>query len=257
MESNPHDLEEVKSPPWDFVLVKAIQRQPKNNEYFSYSASGIHLFKNPITGKVNGKPYFTDTFQLPKGDVYVLPDGINQCAILLNDGEIRRVKKEVEKVEKLYLTPATKLNPLSSEERLNYYKEVYVSFETWYHDKGVDLPDFKTKPVVVYSTLTTRKDIDGEDYVVFLYDENGLDLPGSDRSERKTKKQEYEELFMRIFEDPKANPVEVKRVLNDKQRWINPSQYLHSRRREMGISVDDLKKKPGFTWIDPKGTAKD
>ena len=93
------------------------------------------------------------------------------------------------------------------------------------------------------------------------YNEQGFDFPDSVRytqqPERKFKYQEYEELFNRFLSDPNANPDEVKNILNDKPRWKNPSQYLSQARRKAEITVSELKAHPGFTWIDPKGTAKD
>ena len=75
--------------------------------------------------------------------------------------------------------------------------------------------------------------------------------------ERKPKYQEYEELFNRFFSDSNANPDEVKRILNDKTCWKNPSAYLSSARRKVGVTVSELKSHSGFIWIDPKGTAID
>ena len=93
------------------------------------------------------------------------------------------------------------------------------------------------------------------------YNEQGLDFPDSDRHsqqpERKFKKQEYEELFNRFLSDPNANPDEVKNILNDKPRWKNPSEYLRQARRKVRLTVTELKSRPGFSWIDPKGTAHD
>ena len=93
------------------------------------------------------------------------------------------------------------------------------------------------------------------------YNEQGLDFPDSDRytqqPERKPKYQEYEELFNRFLSDPNANPDDVKNILNDKPRWKNPSDYLRQARRKVGLTVSQLKAHLGFTWIDPKGTAKD
>ena len=93
------------------------------------------------------------------------------------------------------------------------------------------------------------------------YKKKGLELPDSDRytqlPERKPKYQEYEELFNRFLSDPKANPDEVKSILNDKPHWKNPSAYLSQARRKAEITVSKLKAHSGFTWIDPKGTAKD
>ena len=93
------------------------------------------------------------------------------------------------------------------------------------------------------------------------YNEQGLDFPDSDRytqqPERKPKYQEYEELFNEFLSDPNANPDEVKNILNDNNRWGNPSEYLRQARRKAGLTVSELKDHPGFTWIDPKGTAID
>ena len=93
------------------------------------------------------------------------------------------------------------------------------------------------------------------------YNEQGLDFPDSDRHsqqpERKFKKQEYEELFNRFLSDPNANHDEVKSILNDKPRWKNPSAYLKQARRKAGLTLSELKSRPGFSWIDPKGTAID
>jgi hypothetical protein len=93
------------------------------------------------------------------------------------------------------------------------------------------------------------------------YKNQELEFPDSDiyiqQPERKPKYQEYEELFNRFLSDPNANPDEVKNILNDKPRWKNPSEYLRQARRKQGITVSALKAHPGFTWIDPKRTARD
>ena len=57
--------------------------------------------------------------------------------------------------------------------------------------------------------------------------------------------------------DKNADPKKVHSVLNDDSRWSNPSKYLRDARKSVGITVAELKKHPGFDWIDPKGTAKD
>ena len=93
------------------------------------------------------------------------------------------------------------------------------------------------------------------------YDEQGLYFPVSDRDfqqpERKFKKEQYEELFNEFLADPNANPDEVKNKLNDIPYWKNPSAYLRQARRKADLTVSQLKARPGFSWIDPKGTAKD
>jgi hypothetical protein len=82
-------------------------------------------------------------------------------------------------------------------------------------------------------------------------------LSFSQQPERKFKYQEYEEFFNGFLTDSNANPGEVKEVLNNKLFWENPSEYLRNARRKAGLTVSELKAHPGFTWIDPKGTAKD
>ena len=93
------------------------------------------------------------------------------------------------------------------------------------------------------------------------YKEKGLEFPDSDRytqqPERKPKYQEYEELFNSFLSDPNANPDEVKSILNDKPHWKNPSAYLSQARQKAELTVSELKSRPGFSWIDPKGTAID
>ncbi len=77
------------------------------------------------------------------------------------------------------------------------------------------------------------------------------------KPKRELIKSQYEQLFNKYYSDPNADPEEVKRVLNDKERWRNPSEYLRQNKKRKGITTADLKKRPGFDWIDPKGTAKD
>ena len=93
------------------------------------------------------------------------------------------------------------------------------------------------------------------------YETKNLELPNSNiyihKPERKPKYQEYEALFNKFLSDPNANPNEVKTILNNKTHWKNPSEYLRQARRKAEITVSKLKAHPGFTWIDPKGTAKD
>ena len=74
---------------------------------------------------------------------------------------------------------------------------------------------------------------------------------------RKYIYQEYEELFNQFLNDDNADPVHVRNILNDKNRWSNPSQLLADARKKAGLKVSELKSKSGFTWIDPKNTAKD
>jgi len=85
---------------------------------------------------------------------------------------------------------------------------------------------------------------------------HGFDIPVY---EVKTlaKHEEYEMAFNKFYYDKNADPKKVKLVLNDDSRWSNPSKYLRDARKSVEITVAELKKRPGFDWIDPKGTAKD
>ena len=108
--------------------------------------------------------------------------------------------------------------------QLDYIKNTLKHFRNWYKNQGLEFPDSNA-------------------YIQQL--------------ERKPKYQEYEELFNRFFSDSNANPDEVKRILNDKTRWKNPSAYLREARRKAELTVSKLKAHPCFIWIDPKGTAID
>ena len=93
------------------------------------------------------------------------------------------------------------------------------------------------------------------------YIDQNFNCPISDnirqQPQRKFKYQEYEELFNRFRSDNNANPDMVKRALNNIAYFKNPSAYLAKARKNAGLTVAELKALPGFTWIDPKGTAKD
>ena len=69
--------------------------------------------------------------------------------------------------------------------------------------------------------------------------------------------QEFEILFNKFYNNKNADPTEVKSILNDKDRWKNPSKYLADAKKKHGLSTLELKKHPGFSWVDPKGTTKD
>ena len=85
---------------------------------------------------------------------------------------------------------------------------------------------------------------------------HGFDIPVYE-VKKLAKHEEYEMAFNKFYYDKNADPKKVKLVLNDKSRWSNPSKYLRDARKSVGITVAELKKHPGFDWIDPKGTAKD
>ena len=85
---------------------------------------------------------------------------------------------------------------------------------------------------------------------------NEYEIPSS-KNKKLPKYKEYEILFNKFYNDTNADLKEVKRILNDEDRWVNPSKYLADSRKKIGVTVKKLKEHPGFTWIDPKGTAKD
>ena len=71
-----------------------------------------------------------------------------------------------------------------------------------------------------------------------------------DRDEsKKTKKNEFEELFLRFYNDDNADPAMVKRELWDKKRWINCSKLLTDVCDKHGIQRSELKDKPAFRLL--------
>jgi hypothetical protein len=150
----------------------------------------------------------------------------------LNGNNLETCKKQNDEQVKLLLESKAEIEIEISQgydgsktfTQLDYIKNTLIHFRKWYKEKGLEFPD---------------SDI----YI--------------QQPERKSKYQEYEELFNRFLSDPNANPDEVKSILNDKTRWKNPSAYLSSARRKVGLTVSKLKSHSGFTWIDPKGTAVD
>ena len=85
----------------------------------------------------------------------------------------------------------------------------------------------------------------------------GMPIPQMDSvQKKKSLKRQFEELFDWFWNDPTADPIEVQRVLGDEIRWKNPSQYLHQTKRKRDLTTEELKQRPGFAWIDPKGTSK-
>ena len=89
------------------------------------------------------------------------------------------------------------------------------------------------------------------------YQDNQLDFPVYSGPIQEFKKDQFLKLFDDYFKNPSSDPVIVKGKLNDKVRWINPSQYLAVARKHFKLTVEEVKSHPGFAWIDPKGTAKD
>jgi len=87
---------------------------------------------------------------------------------------------------------------------------------------------------------------------------NSISDPLNTPAVREFKKDKYLRLFKQFYDDLTADPEIVKSILNNNDEWSkNPSKYLADARKELKISVKELKAHPGFIWIDPKGTAKD
>jgi len=95
-----------------------------------------------------------------------------------------------------------------------------------------------------------------EKYMNWFLNE-GYPIPNSQKYRKKTKEELYFEEFERFLNDRNSNPNEVKKILNDKLRWNNPSAYLGKAKKKFNISTSKLKSHPGFGWIDPKGITKD
>jgi hypothetical protein len=72
-----------------------------------------------------------------------------------------------------------------------------------------------------------------------------------------TKKEQFDKLFISFYEDRDSNPEYVKKILQDKDKWKNPSAYLHKTRKNHSIQVNELKSHPAFNWVDPKNTSVD
>ena len=85
---------------------------------------------------------------------------------------------------------------------------------------------------------------------------NEYEIPSS-KNKKLPQYKEYEMIFNEFYNDENADPVKVKSILNDKDRWKNPSKYLADAKKKHGLSTLELKKRPGFSWVDPKGTTKD
>ena len=145
---------------------------------------------------------------------------------------------------------STLLNKLNKEEftKLSTYLDRQNSTVKAYQKKGAN--------VLAQSINSLRVP---EYWIQKLSDwfvENAFEIPVFNVIELY-KYEEYEILFNNFYNDKESDPIKVKSALNDTRIWINPSQYLKNARKELGITVAELKKHPGFGWIDPKGTAKD
>lgn len=131
--------------------------------------------------------------------------------------ELKRLDSRLNDLAKQAQNPALK-------QLLDYSEVVRQSLEAWFYRIGTSPPERPT---------------------------SSKSLP------RKTKMQEYRDLFDYYYDTPGADPVEARRILTDEDRWINPSTYLHPWRKKLKIPIARLKEHPCFTWADPKGLSRD
>ena len=101
-----------------------------------------------------------------------------------------------------------------------------------------------------------------DDILVFFenwYEEMDIPFPTEGIIIEKPKSiyQQFRDLFNQFYEDPNADPREVKATLYRKPPFSNASKYLHDSRRAKGLTVEQLKSQPGFSWIDPLNTSTD
>ena len=91
------------------------------------------------------------------------------------------------------------------------------------------------------------------------YEEIDIPFPTEDIIIEKPKPiyQQFRDLFNQFYEDPNADAREVKATLYRKPPFSNASKYLHDSRRAKGLTVEQLKSQPGFSWIDPLNTSTD
>ena len=217
------EIERVKGTPYDFLLVTSIQKKVVGNK----SEANCRLISTTNLWKLDNvlnRPKMliqesekTYSFKLSEGRAYDPPDGLKLCQQLCNDREFLRVTTKAKEAKTEYEDFPSN----NAEIKSVYYNMVREKLITWYKEKRLDLPD-----------------------------------SDSSERERKYKKEEFYELFNRYLDDTSADPDEVKQKLSDPY-WKNTSAYLQGARRANNLTVAELKEHPGFSWIDPKGTAKD
>ena len=154
-------------------------------------------------------------------DLYKL-DGAEAVLHSLNEKEFIRLSKYIAQQKKTVKIYQEKGKSIEADSILNSLNVPYIWIQKltdWFVNHGFDIPVYEVKTLA--------------------------------------KHEEYEMAFNKFYYDKNADPKKVKLVLNDKSRWSNPSKYLRDARKLVGKAVAELKKRPGFDWIDPKGTAKD
>ena len=155
-------------------------------------------------------------------DLYKL-DGDKAVLHSLNEKEFIRLSKYIAQQKKTVKIYQGKGKSIEADSILNSLNVPYIWIQKltdWFVNHGFDIPVYEVKTLA--------------------------------------KHEEYEMAFNKFYYDKNADPKKVKLVLNDKSRWINPSKYLKDARKLVGIeTVDELKKHPGFGWINPNSNAHD
>jgi len=155
-------------------------------------------------------------------DLYKL-DGAEAVLHSLNKKEFIRLSKYIAQQKKTVKIYQEKGKSIEADSILNSLDVPYTwiqNLTNWFVNHGFDIPVYEVKKLPKY--------------------------------------EEYRIEFNNFYNDKNADPKKVKLVLNDKSRWINPSKYLKDARKLVGIeTVDELKKHPGFGWINPKSNAHD
>jgi len=155
-------------------------------------------------------------------DLYKL-DGDKAVLHSLNEKEFIRLSKYIAQQKKTVKIYQGKGKSIEADSILNSLNVPYIWIQKltdWFVNHGFDIPVYEVKKLAKH-----------EDYKIECN---------------------------KFYNEKNADPKKVKLVLNDKSRWINPSKYLKDARKSVGIgTVDELKKHPGFGWINPNSNAHD
>ena len=89
----------------------------------------------------------------------------------------------------------------------------------------------------------------------YWFRNNGHEVPVIPRVPRMTKESEFLQLFERLFRDPGTTEEMVREYLYNGEYFINPSAYMAKVRETFDLTTDEIKRHPGFAFLDPKNTA--
>ena len=90
----------------------------------------------------------------------------------------------------------------------------------------------------------------------FWFRNNGHEIPVIPRVVRMTKESEFLQLFERLFRDLGTTEEMVRENLYNEEYFKNPSAYMAIVRKTFDLTIDKIKKHPGFAFLDPKNTAR-